>query len=53
MASVLLFLAYLAVILLIGFLMSIVSGKLKLPNTLLLILNVLDINLAYEGVKEE
>ena len=38
MASVLLFLTYLAVILLIGILVAIISRKLKLPNTLLLIL---------------
>lgn len=38
MAEVLLFLTYLAVILLIGILISILSKKLKLPNTLMLIL---------------
>ena len=38
MAEVLLFLTYLAVILLIGILVSILSKKLKLPNTLMLIL---------------
>jgi len=50
MAEVLLFLTYLAVILLIGILISILSRKLKLPNTLLLIwVGIIFSNIIYNG----
>ena len=50
MASVLLFLTYLAVILLIGILISIASRKLKLPNILLLIIiGIILSNITYKN----